>query len=152
MIFINHLIKKIEYKKNKKDMYKSKNKIRMLSTTKVKNVKVVNIRPGFKDLKEWCEHPDNVYIGRRGIVFVDKKRYPTEDSIWCNPYKIGKDGDRDEVIQKYEIYIRNRLEKEVGLKDELKRLKDKNLGCWCAPEPCHGDVLIKLIQEIDLGI
>ncbi len=149
MIFINHLIKKIEYKKNKKDMYKSKNKIRMLSTTKVKNVKVVNIRPGFKDLKEWCEDPDNVYIGRRGIVFVDKKRYPTEDSIWCNPYKIGKDGDRDEVIQKYEIYIRNRLEKEVGLKDELKRLKDKNLGCWCAPEPCHGDVLVKIFKEFD---
>ncbi len=136
-------------KKDRKNIYKSKKKIRMLSTKKVKNVKVANIRPTFQDLKEWCEDPDNVYIGRRGIVFVDKKRYPTEDSIWCNPYKIGKDGDRDEVIQKYEIYIRNRLEKEVGLKDELKRLKDKNLGCWCAPEPCHGDVLIKLIQEMD---
>ncbi len=122
----------------------------MLST-KVINVKVANIRPEFNNLKDWCENSNNVYIGRKGIVFVDKKRYPTQDSIWYNPYKIGKDGDRDEVIQKYEIYIRNRLETEVGLKDQLCKLKDKNLGCWCAPEMCHGHVLVKILQELDFS-
>ena len=30
----------------------------------------------------------------------------------------------------------------------LSELKDKNLGCWCAPSPCHGDVLIKLFKEV----
>ncbi len=115
---------------------------------KLINVKVANIRPHFNNLKEWCENSNNVYIGRKGIVFVDKKRYPTQDSIWCNPYKIGKDGDRAQCLQKYENFIRNRLEVESGLKDELKKLKDKNLGCWCAPEPCHGNVLLKILEEL----
>ena len=25
-------------------------------------------------------------------------------------------------------------------------MKGKNLGCWCNPEPCHGDVLLELID------
>jgi len=26
-------------------------------------------------------------------------------------------------------------------------MKGKNLGCWCFPEPCHGNVLLELIDE-----
>ncbi len=113
----------------------------------IKNVKVANIRPKYENLQSWCEDENNVYIGRRGVVFIDNKRYPQNDSIWCNPYKIGKDGDRDEVIAKYEIYIRNKLEKEPMMKEELKKLKNKNLGCWCSPDKCHGDVLLKILNE-----
>jgi hypothetical protein len=115
----------------------------------IQNVKVANIRPTFDNLKEWCEHPDNVYIARKGVVFVNKQRYPPKDSIWYNPYKIGKDGNRNEVIQKYETYIRNRLQTEVELKEELQKLKNKHLGCWCYPEPCHGNVLLKILDEMD---
>ena len=32
--------------------------------------------------------------------------------------------------------------------EELKRLKGKKLGCWCKPERCHGDVIVKLIEEL----
>ncbi len=117
--------------------------------TTIVNVKVGNIRPKYNNLKEWCEDPDNIYIGRRGIVFVDKMRYPLNDSIWCNPYKIDKDGTRDEVINKYEVYIRNRLINNPELKEELKKLKNKNLGCWCYPEKCHGNVLMKIINELN---
>ncbi len=115
----------------------------------IRNVKVANIRPTFENLKEWCENPENVYIARKGVVFVNKQRYPPRDSIWYNPYKIGKDGDRNQVIEKYEVYIRERLHREEGLKDELKKLKNKNLGCWCAPEPCHGNVLLKILGEME---
>jgi len=31
--------------------------------------------------------------------------------------------------------------------DSLPELKDKVLGCWCAPEPCHGDVLKELTEQ-----
>lgn len=116
----------------------------------VHNVKVVNIRPKYVNLQKWCEDPENVYIGRRGVVFIDKIRYPLQDSIWCNPFKIGKDGDRDEVICKYEKFIRNKLEKNPVLREELKKLKNKNLGCWCAPDKCHGDILLKLLNEESL--
>ncbi len=111
------------------------------------NVKVSYIRPQFNNLKEWCENSENVYIGRRGVVFINKERYPPKDSIWCNPFKIGKDGNRDEVIQKYETYIRKKIENDHSLQEELKKLKGKCLGCWCAPEPCHGNVLLKIVNE-----
>jgi hypothetical protein len=40
----------------------------------------------------------NYYIGRSGVVFINKKRFPEKSSIFANPYKIGKDGDRNNVI------------------------------------------------------
>jgi hypothetical protein len=113
----------------------------------VVNVKVSYIRPKYNNLKEWCKNSNNVYIGRKGIVFIDGARYPQKDSLWANPYKITKDETREDVIQKYEMYIRNRLKTEDGLLKQLLNLKDKNLGCWCHPESCHGDVLQKLIKE-----
>jgi hypothetical protein len=38
---------------------------------------------------------------------------------------------------------------EIKLKKKvLKKLKNKVLGCWCYPEKCHGDILIKILEEI----
>ena len=69
--------------------------------TSIVNVKVKHIRPlGYDNLKEWMKDPNNIYIDRRGIVFIDKERYPKRNSIWANSYKIGKDGYRHEVIEK----------------------------------------------------
>ena len=70
----------------------------------------------------------DVYIGR--------------PSKWGNPFSIGKDGTREEVVQKYEKWIKQQPE----LMENLHELKDKVLGCWCSPKLCHGDVLIKLIK------
>lgn len=120
-----------------------------MKKAKVSNVKINNIKPIYKNLKEWIDDPNNVYIGRGRIVFIDGKRFPHYDSIWANPYKIDNDNDRNKVIIKYEQYIREKIKKE-NLKEELLKLKGKNLGCWCYPEPCHGDVLVKLIDEFDI--
>ena len=30
----------------------------------------------------------------------------------------------------------------------IHELSDKALGCWCYPEPCHGDVLIRIYKEL----
>ena len=73
---------------------------------------------------------DVVYIGR--------------PSKWGNPFKIGVDGTREEVVKKYEEYIR----KTPALLESLSELVGKDLVCWCAPQLCHGDVLIKLIKEL----
>lgn len=64
-------------------------------------------------------------------------------SPFGNPFKIGRDGSREEVIQKYEEWIRN----QPDLMAMLAELKGKTLGCFCKPKPCHGDVLVKLIEE-----
>ena len=113
----------------------------------VVNCKVAYIRPKYKNLKEWCEDPKNAYIGRRGIVFVEGKRYPPNDSIFCNPFKVGRDGNRDEVLTKYFTHLKKNLE-DPEFVLELKKLKGKNLGCWCKPESCHGDILLEIIQNL----
>lgn len=62
---------------------------------------------------------------------------------WGNPFRIGRDGARDEVIAKYEAWLRSRPD----LLARLPELAGKRLGCWCAPLPCHGDVLVRLVRE-----
>ena len=56
---------------------------------------------------------------------------------WGNPFKIGKDGTREEVIKKYAAYIW----KNESLMADLPELYGEELGCYCSPEICHGDVL-----------
>jgi len=62
-------------------------------------------------------------------------------SIFGNPFVIGKDGTRDEVIQKYKIYLWNRTKVDYAFKQAVLGLEDKNLVCCCKPLACHGDIL-----------
>lgn len=68
----------------------------------------------------------DVYIGR--------------GSKWGNPFKIGEHGTREQVIAKYERWLNH----QHALLADVHTLKGKTLGCWCAPQACHGDVLAKL--------
>jgi hypothetical protein len=118
-----------------------------VESVNVVNVKVKYIRPTHDNLREWTLDPNNVYIGRKGVVFIDGIRFPPNNSIWCNPFKIGKHGSRDDVLVLYEEYITEKINEDSELLDELRNLNGKNLGCWCAPEPCHGDILKEIIQR-----
>lgn len=80
--------------------------------------------------------PGAVYIGR------PEKRLGMPGSKWANPFIIDHDGTREEVIAKYERYLY-----ESGLIDEVHELRDRDLVCWCAPLPCHGDVLLRLANR-----
>ena len=65
---------------------------------------------------------------------------------WGNPYKIGFNGDRAEVIKQYkENLYYNISVGEVDLVD-LAALHGRDLLCWCAPDACHGDVLIEVAE------
>jgi hypothetical protein len=77
----------------------------------------------------------DLYIGRAYGGFTE--------SVWENPFHIGKDGSRDEVIDKYEARIRA----DSQLMDLIPSLTGLTLGCWCHPLPCHGDMLLKLVRE-----
>ena len=128
----------------------------MEAKTTLVNVKVAHIRPQYDNLKEWCDDENNVYIARKGVVFVPdgnggKVRYPPSDSTWANPFKLpkGKNTEEDRVVvsKKYEEYIRERLDNEPGLVEQLLTLRGKNLGCWCVPKTCHGKILLTLLEE-----
>lgn len=117
----------------------------------VVNCKVKYIRPKYDNLKIWMEDNNNIYVGRAGVVFIkkedgEKERFPKIQSIFANPFKIGKDGSRDDVLEKYRKYIIKKLDNDISLQEELLNLKGKNLGCWCAPEPCHANILLELIN------
>ena len=115
------------------------------------NCKVKYIRPQYKNLKEWMEDENNVYIGRGGVVFIDNVRFPPQSSPFCNPFKVGKHGTREEVIEKYTGYILEKLKNSSKLRVDLIAMKGKTLGCWCYPDLCHGHVLIELIPYLEDG-
>ena len=75
-----------------------------------------------------------------GAVRIDRR------TVWGNPYRIGADGDRATVIARYRRELWRRIEAgEIALAD-LAALSGKTLACWCAPEPCHGDVLARAAE------
>ena len=79
-------------------------------------------------------------------VYIGRQSYGYQDQGWGNPFTIGRDGSREEVIQKYEQWLRA----QPKLMAKAKRdLKGKVLACWCAPSACHGDVLAHIANEED---
>jgi len=76
-----------------------------------------------------CKDQFDIYIGRPGP--------------FGNPFVIGRDGDRQEAIRKYREWIVN----QPDLMNRIEELRGKVLGCWCSPEPCHGDVLVELLNS-----
>ena len=81
------------------------------------------------------------------VVHCKREKYDIyigRPSKWGNPYEIGRDGNREEVVEKYRKFI---LGREDLLLD-LPSLKGKTLGCWCAPKACHGDVLERLANGL----
>jgi hypothetical protein len=43
-------------------------------------------------------------------------------------------------------------QKMKGLINQIHELKDKILGCWCKPDPCHGDFLVELANSNELNL
>ena len=76
------------------------------------------------------KEPFDIYIGRF--------------SKWGNPFRIGKDGSLEDIIQKSRdwILVNSNLMGQLPLE-----LKGKTLGCWCKTNACHGDVLSELADE-----
>jgi hypothetical protein len=70
----------------------------------------------------------------RGAVYIGR------GSKWGNPFRIGVDGDRAAVIAKFENWLRGQPE----LLRALDELRDCDLVCFCVPQACHGDLLLRL--------
>lgn len=87
------------------------------------------------------------------VVNVNRDKYDVlidRSTKWGNPYS-HKSGTlakyqvktRKESIEKYREYILNTPE----LLNCLGELEGKVLGCHCRPKPCHGEVLVDLINQ-----
>ncbi len=71
-----------------------------------------------------------VYIGR--------------PSAYGNPFEIGRDGTREEVIETYRDYVENYPELKAFIEQNLR---GKDLVCFCAPKACHGDILLEIANQ-----
>lgn len=78
-------------------------------------------------------HSFDIYIGR-GTAFG-------------NPFKIGIDGTRSEVIELYEKWLLIQLQ-DNEFKTQFMQLDGKILGCHCKPLACHGDVIIRELERL----
>lgn len=76
----------------------------------------------------------DVYIGR--------------PSIYGNPFQIGKDGDRQQVVEKYKNYFYKKIHTDEDFKNQVLNLKGKRLGCFCKPHACHGDIICEYLNKI----
>ena len=84
---------------------------------------------------------------RKGYIRMttDDYAYIGRPSIFGNPFEIGKDGDRRQVVEKYKVWFYKRLE-DPSFYQEVWKLKGKSLGCWCAPLLCHGNVIAEYLD------
>lgn len=82
-------------------------------------------------------------------VSVDRYERIDRRTDWGNPFVLPEDGSRDEVVRNYrDVY----LPYKPSVRRRLEELRGKALGCWCAPEACHGDVLVGMLSEPDMAI
>ena len=74
---------------------------------------------------------DAVYVGR--------------PSIYGNPFVIGRDGSRADVVAEYRTWLM--VQSKISEAD-IKALHGKDLVCWCSPAPCHADVLLEVTNQL----
>lgn len=95
---------------------------------------VVNIRKFPRDY--------DVYVGRAGLGF---------DGTFGNPFRVGYDGSRTEVVDKFRKYFQKRMLGDIEYSKKIFALRGLRLGCWCAPKPCHADIIadwLNSLQEV----
>lgn len=100
----------------------------------------VNVRKSgpHQHLVRWLVEQDMiVYIGHRG------NRHSWPQSDFANPFvKVAKT-DREEMVRRYREWLHEQPELLSRL--NAGELTGKALGCWCAPQRCHADVLLEEI-------
>ena len=118
-----------------------------MSPPVVKNVcKSAREEEDYKSFAQWYDGENNIYIGKNAAKYTQRS---VCDSKWTNPFmcvdwSVSKEEwVLEDLVKCYENYVR----KNPQLMNSLHELEGKQLGCWCKPGPCHGDVLVKLYKE-----
>ena len=77
-------------------------------------------------------------------VRIDRK------TPWGNPFIIGVNGDRSEVIAAFRLWVQTCDDAHATwIRAHVHELAGKDLACWCALDAsCHCDVLLELAEEM----
>lgn len=83
--------------------------------------------------------PCDVYIGRNKKTGKFGPGDPTGEGYFGNPYSM-QHNCRENAIKMYRTYFALKIV-DPEFKSKIESLRGKSLGCYCAPLPCHGDVI-----------
>jgi hypothetical protein len=89
-------------------------------------VEIINLH----NCKDW---------GKPGDILIDRR------TKWGNPFVMQNESQRNEVCDKYEIWLNDKLKQKIFNLEDLRSAK--RLGCHCAPLRCHGDYLKILLDK-----
>ena len=85
-----------------------------------------------------------VYSRRKGAEPAPEGAvYVGRPTMWGNPFVVGKDGSQGECVELYREWISSPAGQVIATRAR-RWLRDKDLVCWCAPKPCHADVLLEI--------
>lgn len=105
------------------------------------SVNIVNLHT-VTNIDKWLKQEENLYVGRPCRKVNPKIVNPerVKNFKWKNPFKIDDYHSQEKVINLFEehVLVTRHLAETVG------ELKGKILGCWCAPSPCHAEILHRL--------
>lgn len=76
-----------------------------------------------------------VYIGRPALL--------------GNPFAIDERTTREQVIEQFRQYFQARVATDEGFRAAVLAVRGRDLGCWCAPKACHGDVILEWLAAND---
>jgi len=85
--------------------------------------------PRVLNRRDGGDPPGSVYVGR--------------PSKWGNPFIEGEHGTRVQVVEAHRLWFL----RGNPLRSQLGELRGRDLVCWCAPLPCHADVLLELAND-----
>jgi len=124
---------------NKECVLKNKNVI-INNSENFKRTTNINLKGKQGTYGKSCEFDKEVvYCGRS--MFMGG--WKLNGSIWANPFKVKDYNSNEQACNEYEKYLINNKE----LLSQLPILVGKKLACWCVPQPCHTDIIIKIMKE-----
>lgn len=102
----------------------------------------------FNAVKQYWDYRKQRWT-QSGIIYIGRawpyQRLP--ESLFANPFRIEKDTDelREDAIELYASWLLN--PKQARILRQIDMLRGMTMVCWCRPRRCHGDVLLKLLQD-----
>lgn len=103
----------------------------------------------YNNSKETHDGPNNYYIGRPSVL-----GNPYTDKPLSGTMAIFQAKTREEAIEKYEDYFDIQYGHNIEFTKAIDEIYEKYkngetvyLECYCHPLPCHGDVIVKKLQQ-----
>ena len=106
---------------------------------------VINIKDAPSD---WAENQQFAYIGRYGKGQNGYFGNPIVRGMQC-PICSDTHMDAGSTLKCFEIWMLNKIKTDQIYKDRIESLREKTLVCFCAPRPCHGNVIEKYLNLPD---